>query len=98
MYNSIGADEFYQLTKNQSLNIVDVREADEFQAGHIESAQSLPLSGLGSTFSTLPKDKEYYIICLSGGRSSMACDFLAQQGYKVTNVLGGMSSWKGETV
>ncbi|WP_346024535.1 rhodanese-like domain-containing protein [Alkalibacterium indicireducens] len=42
------------------------------------------------------KDKEYHVICLSGGRSSMVCDFLGNQGYDVVNVMGGMSAWRGD--
>ncbi|MGX7418594.1 rhodanese-like domain-containing protein [Carnobacterium gallinarum] len=95
MYNSIFIDEFYQKEKNEDLIILDVREVDEFQSGHIPSAQNMPLSLLGSTFTQLKKDTLYYIICHSGGRSANACNFLSQKGFNVINVMGGMSSWKG---
>lgn len=96
MYRSVSMDEFGQKQKRENLNIIDVREADEFAAGHIPGAVSMPLSGLEQEFEPLKKDKEYHVICLSGGRSSMACDFLGNQGYDVVNVMGGMSAWRGD--
>ncbi|MBP2099907.1 rhodanese-like domain-containing protein [Enterococcus rivorum] len=96
MFSSIGADEFYQKSKEEKLTIIDVREDDEFKRGHIPTAKTIPLSSLEPYVSKLDKNEEYYIICQSGGRSAMACDFLSSQGYHVVNVMGGMSVWKGE--
>lgn len=98
MYKSVGADEFYQKVKTEELIILDVREMDEFESGHISVAQTMPLSGLEEQLDKLDQGSEYYVICHSGGRSAMACEYLSNQGYQVVNVLGGMSSWKGEIV
>lgn len=98
MYQSIGMPEFEQLIKKQAVKIIDVREMDEFASGHISDSVNLPLSTLQQTFSQLPKDTNYYLICHSGGRSNMACQFLAAQGFSVTNVLGGMAAWKGRVI
>lgn len=95
MFQSISSDEFYQKEKSQQLAILDVREVDEFQNGHIPSAQNSPLSELDTHFSELDSDTAYYVICHSGGRSANACLFLAENGFDVTNVMGGMSVWKG---
>ncbi|HEY5523989.1 MAG TPA: rhodanese-like domain-containing protein, partial [Clostridium sp.] len=43
----------------------------------------------------LSKDKEYYIMCQSGGRSARACNSLTKEGFNVTNVSGGMGSYVG---
>lgn len=96
MYNTISNDEFYQKEKKEKLAILDVREVDEFANGHIPEAMNLPLSELGARFEELDKDQNYYVICHSGARSANASNFLSQQGYQVTNVLGGMSAWKGD--
>lgn len=96
MYQSIGSDEFYQKSKVENLMIVDVRESDEFLNGHIPTAKTIPLSELHQQMNQLNKDETYYIICQSGARSAKACDLLSSEGYQVINVLGGMSSWKGE--
>lgn len=95
MFNSISMPEFDErYRKNKDIHIIDVREDDEFESGHIPGAKSLPLSQFPME---LDKDKSYYVVCQSGGRSSMACQLLAQNGYDVTNVMGGMSAWRGET-
>ncbi|REC32626.1 hypothetical protein CF160_09345 [Enterococcus pseudoavium] len=95
MYNSIAMDEFYQKEKQEDLTILDVREVDEFQRGHIPEATNLPLSELAARFKELDQQTHYYVICHSGARSANASTFLSQQGFTVTNVMGGMSAWKG---
>ncbi|GAB2323342.1 hypothetical protein IRB23M11_09620 [Alkalibacterium sp. m-11] len=52
MYRSVSMDEFGQKQKRENLNIIDVREVDEFAAGHIPGAVSMPLSGLAQEFKT----------------------------------------------
>ena len=95
MFKSVGMPEFYQDAKRQTLPIVDVREVDEFAAGHVPNAQNIPLSQLAERFDELDQTKPYYIICQSGGRSATACQFLGGKGYDVTNVLGGTGGWPG---
>lgn len=95
MFQSISSDEFYQKEKNQQLAILDVRELDEFQNGHIPSAQHIPLSELDTRYEELDRSTPYYVICHSGGRSANACLFLDGKDFDVTNVMGGMSVWKG---
>ena len=94
MYRSIIMDEFY----SSDGPIIDVREAHEYQMGHVPQAVNLPLSDLDKSFQQLDSTKEYYVICQSGARSKMACDFLSSKGYQVVNVMGGTSAWKGKLV
>ncbi|MEI5993098.1 rhodanese-like domain-containing protein [Candidatus Enterococcus mansonii] len=98
MYKSIMIDEFEQLEKRNDLAIIDVREEDEYVSGHIKGAKNMPLSNLQETAETLDKNQPYYIICLSGGRSQMASEHFSSLGYDVTNVMGGMSAWRGDVV
>lgn len=95
MYKSVGMPEFYQEAKRKQLPIVDVREKDEYARGHIPGAVNFPLSDLGSDFTRLDKNTDYYLVCQSGGRSAMAAEFLSDQGFNVTNVMGGTGSWMG---
>ena len=90
----IAFDEFYQLYQNEQLSLVDVREVEEFETLHLEGAQNLPLSQLADTYDQLDKDLLYYVICKSGMRSARACHFLAEQGYDVINVQGGMMTFE----
>lgn len=87
-------NDFYQLYQNEQLSLVDVREVEEFQTLHLEGAQNLPLSQLADTYDQLDKDLLYYVICKSGVRSARACQFLAEQGYDVINVQGGMMTFE----
>ena len=90
----IAFDAFYQLYQNEQLSLVDVREAEEFETLHLEGAQNLPLSQLADTYDQLDKDLLHYVICKSGMRSARACQFLAEQGYDIINVQGGMTAFE----
>lgn len=87
-------NDFYQLYQNSSLSVLDVREVEEFETLHLEGAQNLPLSQLADTYDQLDKDQLHYVICKSGMRSARACQFLAEQGYEVVNVQGGMLAFE----
>lgn len=87
-------NDFYQLYQNEQLSLVDVREVEEFETLHLEGAHNLPLSQLADTFDQLDKDQLHYVICKSGMRSARACQFLAEQGYEVINVQGGMLAFE----
>ncbi|WP_147534163.1 rhodanese-like domain-containing protein [Bacillus marasmi] len=84
------------LKENKDLNIIDVREPSEVAGGKIPGAVNIPLGLIEYKMNELDKNKEYYIVCLSGGRSSSATRFLEYQGYNVTNMNGGMMAWMGE--
>ena len=86
-----------KLNAGEKLNIVDVREDEEVATGIIPGAKHIPLGQVPERLEELDKKKHYYMVCRSGGRSSNACQFLIQQGYNVTNMVGGMLAWEGET-
>jgi rhodanese-related sulfurtransferase len=75
--------------------ILDVREEDEYERGHIPGAVNIPLSGLHNCIKELKKDKSVLVICLSGGRAKVAAKILSEQGFNVGIMTGGMRSWKG---
>ena len=83
---------FYQLYQKESLSVLDVREVEEFEDLHLEDVRNFPLSQLADTYEQLDKTQLYYVICKSGIRSARACQFLAEQGYEVINVQGGMDA------
>jgi len=75
--------------------LVDVREADEWAAGHAPGAVHIPLGELPSRLGELPEtDDAVAVVCRSGGRSARAVQWLAHQGYDVVNVEGGMLEWQ----
>ena len=92
--NEIKFNDFYQLYQKESLSVLDVREVEEFETLHLEGARNLPLSQLADTYEQLDKTQPYYVICKSGIRSARACQFLAEHGYEVVNVQGGMDAFE----
>ena len=90
--NEITFNDFYQLYQKELLSVLDVREVEEFEALHLEGARNFPLSQLADTYEQLDKTQPYYVICKSGIRSARACQVLAEQGYEVVNVQGGMDA------
>lgn len=72
--------------------LVDVREADEFRAGHIPGAVNAPLSRIADA--AFPKDKPLFLYCLRGSRSRQAAAILKRSGYQVRSI-GGISAYRG---
>ncbi|HEV2892099.1 MAG TPA: rhodanese-like domain-containing protein [Frankiaceae bacterium] len=78
----------------QDAYLLDVREDDEWQAGHIEGATHIPMSGLMGRVDEVPKDREVVVLCKVGGRSAQVTAFLRQRGWdNVTNLDGGVVAW-----
>jgi rhodanese-related sulfurtransferase len=74
--------------------MLDVREDDEWQAGHAAGAVHVPLGEVPSRLGELPEqDEPLPVICRSGGRSGRAVQWLERQGFDVVNVDGGMHAW-----
>lgn len=73
--------------------VLDVREDDEWAAGHIEGAVHIPLSELPARLSDLPDADPLVVICRSGGRSAQATAYLQQIGIEAVNLDGGMRAW-----
>lgn len=84
------------LNEGKTLNMIDVREVDEVEAGKIPGAIHIPLGLVEFRMNELDKSKEYIMICRSGGRSGRAAQFLEGQGYNVINMTGGMLTWEGK--
>ncbi|EPE63202.1 rhodanese-like domain protein [Exiguobacterium sp. S17] len=86
------------LSADETLNLIDVRETDEFAGGHINQAKNVPLSEFSAKVDELDRTKPIHVICAAGGRSMNASAYLDSLGFDVINVDGGMMSWTGETV
>jgi len=85
-----------RLENGEKLNLIDVREVDEVQAGHIPGITHIPLGLLEFRTQELDKNNSYIMVCRSGGRSGKATEFLQSQGFDVTNMSGGMLAWEGK--
>lgn len=78
--------------------LLDVREDEEWQAGHAAGALHIPMSDFVARYGELteaaPQDGKVHVICRSGGRSAQVTMYLAQQGIDAVNVAGGMEAWQ----
>ncbi|TKH14470.1 rhodanese-like domain-containing protein [Bacillus wiedmannii] len=89
-----------KLLRKEAVNIVDVREVEEVAEGKIPEASNIPLGLLEFRMHELDKNKEYIIVCRSGGRSARAraVQFLESYGFRAINMVGGMLAWKGKVI
>ncbi|MEK4385963.1 rhodanese-like domain-containing protein [Solibacillus sp. FSL W7-1436] len=85
-----------KIEAGEAVNLIDVREIGEVEAGHIPGITHIPLGLLEFRMHELNKNEHYYMVCRSGGRSGQATQFLESQGFNVTNMTGGMLDWAGE--
>jgi len=79
--------------------LVDVREADEFAAAHIDGAILAPLSAMPAAWEALdlPADRRIIVMCLRGGRSHQVCAFVGPtgpEGQPLFNLTGGIQDWR----
>jgi rhodanese-related sulfurtransferase len=76
----------------EGLIVLDVREPDEWEAGHIEGAVHIPLMELPQRLDEVPSG-QLLVVCKVGGRSAQAVGYLVQQGIDAINLDGGMVEW-----
>jgi rhodanese-related sulfurtransferase len=77
----------------EGVTLLDVREPDEWAAGHAPEAVHIPMGDIQARLGDLPADNEVYVVCRSGGRSARVTAFLNANGWDAKNVDGGMQSW-----
>ncbi len=85
-------DEIESLDPDRAV-LLDVREAMEWQEGHIPGAIHIPLGQLRARLSELPREKEIVVYCRSGQRSYYACRILNQRGFRARNLSGAYLTW-----
>ena len=77
----------------QDIQVLDVREDDEWTAGRIEGAVHIPLGALEGRVSELDRDRPIVTVCRSGGRAGKAAEFLSDAGLQAEVMEGGMTQW-----
>ena len=74
--------------------ILDVREDDEWRAGHIPGATHVPLGELAERVAELPARQPIFVVCRSGKRGLDGTTLLRAAGFDALNVAGGMQAWQ----
>lgn len=95
----VSASEFSKQLEIQSVQLLDVRTAEEYENGHIPEALQANWNNqqeFSERIVALDKDKPVYIYCLAGSRSAAAQKYLLEKGFKqVVNLKGGINAWEG---
>lgn len=97
-YTSVDTKQFAEAISNPQMQIVDVRTPQEFMEGHIPGAVNIDVNSKDFTrqSQSLEKTRPVAVYCRSGRRSKIAAEKLAADGFDVTELDGGIISWKGE--
>jgi rhodanese-related sulfurtransferase len=99
MVQDINISQFQaNFAKNDSteFQLIDVREVEEFTEGRIPGAVNIPLSVFQSRFTEIANEGPIVLVCAAGGRSAMAADFMAANGYEAEqlyNLVDGTMGW-----
>jgi hydroxyacylglutathione hydrolase len=84
-----------RLSNNDDIVVLDVREEDEWDEGHLEGAMRIYVGHLDERLDEIPRDKEIAVMCTVGHRGSLAASILLRADFGgVYNVLGGFEAWK----
>jgi rhodanese-related sulfurtransferase len=100
-YEDLSSPAFQQRLKNSTnAALMDVRTSQEFREGHISESINLDVTDASfhEGIKSLDKSKTYFVYCRSGGRSRQACAILADLGFTVINLAGGIIAWTGEVI
>ena len=82
-----------RLDSGEAIRIVDVREPDEFEGGHLPGAVNIPLGTIGSSLPGYSADETVALVCQGGVRSEKARQRLLTEHHGLFNVVGGTSAW-----
>ena len=74
--------------------ILDVREPDEWSAGHVEGSLHIPMGQVPDRAQEVPQDRRVVVVCRSGHRSARVTGYLRQQGCDAVNMDGGLVAWQ----
>ena len=90
---AVTASEAHFATLHGPAVLLDVREPQEWRAGHAPQADHIPLGQLESRLTELPRDRQIICLCRSGRRSALATRQLLAHGHQAVNLTGGMAAW-----
>ncbi len=89
----ISVDELAAAMADGLVPLVDVRQPEEYEAGHVPGAKLIPLADVVARTGEIPKTGPVYVICHTGPRSQRAADYYRNLGIEAYNVDGGTKAW-----
>lgn len=92
-YQRIDAQKAKEMMQDSSVIVLDVRTQEEYEQGHIQNAELLPLDQIEKISEVAEKNSTILVYCRSGNRSAQAAQYLIELGYKNVYDFGGILSW-----
>ncbi len=93
-FTRIDVQEAQDILGRNNAAVIDVREAHEYNAGHVPSARLIPVATVYARREELPRDKDIIFVCAVGQRSALACEMAAAAGLtRLYNLEGGTEAW-----
>src|SRR4029077_12864731 len=84
------------LAENPSLQVIDVRESYEREAGHIDGTRHIELVELSSAAASVERERAVVFYCRVGSRSAMAAQAFRASGFEAYSMQGGLTRWVQE--
>ncbi|MEQ7127094.1 rhodanese-like domain-containing protein [Actinopolymorpha sp. B11F2] len=82
--------------RREELQFLDVREKDEWDAGHIEGSAHIPMDSVPDRLDQIDRGRPVVAVCRSGRRSGLVAAYLSRAGFTVHNMTGGLEQWEAE--
>lgn len=95
-FNTVPAKQLVDYIGKYNSIIIDLRDEDEYDLGHVPTAVNIPYEELDKFKNKLSKYNEIILYCDRGGSSLLAARELSKIGYKVINIYGGINAYRGD--
>jgi rhodanese-related sulfurtransferase len=93
-FSRITVDEGRAMMANDNVAVIDVRQPNEYEGGHVPGATLIPVASIFARREELPKDRDLIFVCAVGQRSALACEMAAAAGLtRLYNLEGGTEAW-----
>lgn len=93
-FTEISIEEYRVQFEGKEHALIDVREEEEYEDGHVPGAVNVPMSVFQMRLDEIPKDTPVVMVCRTGQRSAMTSQFLGGQGFTdIYNLMGGTKRW-----
>jgi rhodanese-related sulfurtransferase len=89
----IAPERLADLIEGGDAQVIDIRDDDEHEAGHIAGSRHIPISQLSAEAGSIDRERPVVLYCRGGSRSPMAAEALRASGFDASNLAGGLLAW-----